>query len=164
MRQIKKLASLHTCFFADARYFHETMFRKKANGIAVPFLVSVFRVLHCVLFCHAAAIIGVAFLRNGDPLATSEHLATPEHLFALAVATPMLLGSFFFWLAVTARVLFATGVFFCLLPALLLVMLPAMMNVFFPMHLYVFGFAAIYAVSGFILIRFFFAQPVPKKK
>lgn len=139
------------------------MFHKKADGHAVPFAVSAFRVLHCVLFCHVAAIVGFTFFLDGHA-ATADILVTPERLFALAVALPLLLGSFFFWLATTARVLFTPGIFFCLLPAFLLAALPLMMNVFFPSHLVVFTLAAIYGISGIVLIQYFLAQPVQKKK
>jgi len=136
------------------------MFQKKDDGVAVPFIVAAFRALHCVLFCHAVAIVGITFHLDGN----SGMAFTPERVFALMVASPMLLGSFLFWLAVTARVLFGLGIFSCLLPAFMLTMLPAMMNVFFPEHLFLFGLAAVYGLSGMVLIRYFFAQPVQKTK
>lgn len=137
------------------------MFKKKDDGVAVPFAVAAFRVLHGVLFCHAAAILGITFFWNG----TSGVLFTPERIFALAVASPMLLGSFFFWLVMTARVLFCFGIFACLLPAFVFAMLPFMMNVLFPEHLFLFGLAAIYALSGIMLIRkYFLTQPIQKTK
>ena len=56
------------------------------------------------------------------------------------------------------------SIFSCLLPAFVLAMLPIMMNVFFPEHLFLFSLAALYALSGIVLIRYFFAQPVQKTK
>ena len=151
---------LGACFFLNARYFYRTMRNKNSEFDTVPAVVSLFRVINGLLFLHAAAIIGITFFLN-----TADRSGiTPERAFSLAVASPMLLGSFFFWLATTARTLFATGVFFCFFVALTLAALPFMMHMFFPTHLAVFGLAALYAFSGIILMRYFFAQPAPKKK
>ena len=136
------------------------MFTKNSEIDGRPLAVSVFRVVNGILFVHAAAIIGITFFLNTNGLSG----ITPERAFALAVAMPMLLGSFCFWLAVTARALFVMAIFFCSFAAFTLAALPFMLTVFFPVHLAVFGFAAVYAVSGIILIQYCFAQPMFKKK
>ncbi len=139
------------------------MFRKKNNEAPpVPIAVSFFRIVHGVLFCYAAAIILVAvFLNETVPLPL---WISPERIFAFAVAGPMILGSFFFCLATAIRGMFTPGVFFCSFLAFTLAALPTMTTVFFPAHLVLFGLAAVYGVSGLILVRFLFAQPLPKKK
>ena len=136
------------------------MFNKKPDCNPVPFAVSIFRMVHGLLFLHAAAILGITFFLH----ASTASGMTPERFFAVAVATPMLVGSFAFWLATTARVLFVPGIFFCSFLALVLACLPLMMNVFFPAHVVLFGLAAVYGVSCIILAQYFFAQPVVKRK
>lgn len=131
------------------------------NTERVPFVVGLFRVMHCALFCYAAAIVGLAFFLDS---ADSGVGIASQRGFSLVVATPILLGSFCFWLAVTARVLFGLAIFYCFFLTFLLAMLPAMANVFFPDHLYLFGLGALFALSGIVLIRYFFAQPIRKRK
>lgn len=138
--------------------------KKKDDTGAVPFIVAAFRAVHCVLFCYALLIIIITYCTNETTDMVGPTSASPERLFSLAVAAPMLLCSLFFGLSVTARALFGTGIFLCFLCALLLAMLPAMMNVFFPVHLYLFSLAAVYVFSGLILIRYFFSQPVQKQR
>ena len=137
------------------------MLQRNADFLPVPILVTAFRVVHCILFCHAATIIGIPFFLEGSVAPVT---LTPERVFALVVAVPMLLGSFFFFLAATARMFFTVAIFFCALLTLTLTMLPVMTNLFFPMHLAVFSLAAVYGVSCVVLIRYFFALPVPRKK
>lgn len=132
----------------------------RQKKVAVPFVVASLRVLHCVLFCHALATVGIMFFLNGNPDAQF----SPERVFTLVVTSPVLLVSFLFWFVVTARVLFCLGIFFCLLLAVVLVMLPAMMNVIFPEHLFLLGLAVVYTFSGIALTHYFFAQPMRKTK
>ncbi|SBV94162.1 membrane hypothetical protein [uncultured delta proteobacterium] len=136
------------------------MFNTKTDCNRIPAAVSIFRMVHGLLFLYAAAILGITFFLHAS--ATSG--MTPERFFAVAVAAPMLVGSFAFWLATTVRVLFVPGIFFCSLLALVLACMPIMMNVFFPAHLVLFGLAAVYGVSCIILAQYFFAQPVVKRK
>ena len=136
------------------------MFRKNTDVQSVPILVVIFRILHCVLFCHATAIVGIAFFLEG----TQPVSLTPDRIFALTVATPMLMGSLFFFLAVTTRVFFGFAIFLCALLAFVLAMMPLMMNLFFPMHIVVFCLAAVYGVSCTVLVRYFFTLPLPQKK
>lgn len=136
------------------------MFHKKPDRIPNSVAVSIFRVVHILLILHAAAIVGITFFFRA-PVSIA---MTPEHIFSLAVAIPLVMGSLAFLLATMVRALYTTGIFFCSLLALFLACLPMMMNVFFPMHLLVFGLAAVYAASCVVLAFFFFAQPVPKKR
>ena len=133
--------------------------QKKDITASVPFAISMLRVVHFLLVLHAVAIVGIVYFSSD-----TDKLLTPERIFAFAVGMPMFLGSFFCWLAATARGLFGTAIFFCTFLALALAALPVMMNVFFPMHLAIFSLAAVYGLSAIILARYCFAQPLPKKK
>lgn len=133
--------------------------QKKNLAESVPFAISMLRVVHCALAFHAAAIIGIAYVASD-----AGNALTAERVFAFSVGMPMLLGSFFCWLAAAVRTLFGTAIFFCAFLTLVLAALPLMMNVFFPMHLAVFALAAVYGLSGVILARYCFAQPLPKKQ
>ncbi len=138
------------------------MLLKKNDGSlkSIPIFVATFRILHGVLFCYAAAIIGIVFFLEGAKPVT----LTLERLFALAVAIPMLIGSFFFFLAVTTRVFFGLAIFFCAFLTFALIMMPLMTSLFFPMHLVVFCLAAVYGASCAVLMHYLFALPLPKKK
>lgn len=134
------------------------MFHQKTDNVRVPVAVSLFRVVHGLLILHAAAIVGISFMDVSAPG------MTPERIFAMVVAISIGLGSFAFLLATTVRALFTLGIFICSFLGIALACLPLMATLFFPMHLVTFGFAAIYGISCFILVHFFFVQPVPKKK
>lgn len=136
------------------------MFRKNADKPSRPFVVSVFCVLHCLLFGYSAAIVGISFFLTVD----HGQNALAGQAFALTVGGPMMLCSLFFGLAATARVFFIPGVFFCALLALVFATLPLMMNIFFPLHLVVFLLSAFYAVSFLVLVRFLFSLPTRKMK
>ena len=131
------------------------MLQKKDDMARTPFALSFVRFMHVLLVLHATGIIVITY-------ANSEFAA--ERLFAVMVAAPMLLGSFFSWFAATARKLFGTAVFFCIFLALLFAALPMMMNIFFPVHLVLFSLSAFYGISAILLVRCSFLQPIFRKK
>ena len=146
------------------RYF---MFAQK-NAVS-PVWTSVFfvRVVHVVLFGYAASIIGITFSFPGYAIPGAPvmgNLVYTERMFAISVALPLLLGSFFCFFAAATRSLFGTAIFFCVFASLMLGTLPLMATLFFPMHFVGFFLAALYVLSAIILVRFWFSLPVSKKR
>ena len=136
------------------------MIPKKNQDNSRPFVISLIRIVHGLLFLYALAIIGLV-LGTGE---NASSWLTLERGFGCAVAVPVALGSFFCVLAATTRVMFGTAIFFCAFLTFSLLMLPLMTALLFPAHIVVFSLAAFYALSAALLTRFFFSQPVPKKK
>lgn len=131
------------------------MRQKKENIVRNSFTVSFVRVLNVLLILYAAGIIGITY-------ASSEFAA--NRYFAVMVASPMLLTSFFNWFAATTNTLFGTAIFFSVFLALALTALPMMMRVFFPVYCMLFVLAAFYGISAILLARCCFLQPILKKK
>ncbi|CAK7013540.1 MAG: hypothetical protein DELT_02161 [Desulfovibrio sp.] len=128
---------------------------KKDPLESTPFAISLIRLAHMLLIVHAAAIVAITYAHSG---------LIPERFFAVLVAAPVFLGSFFCWLAATAKKFFGTAVFFCIFLALMMAGLPAMVTVYFPIHLILFALAAFYALSAMLLGQYSFRQPIPKRK
>lgn len=135
------------------------MLQKKDSADSAPLAFPLIRVLHICLLCYALAIICISYGIYND-----ETWLNPERIFAFAVGLPIVAGSGFCLVSLAAKRFFGTAVFFCLLLALVLAALPLMVNIFFPLHFLVFFLAGIYAFSAIIVIRFCFAQPLPKKR
>lgn len=131
------------------------MRQKQEDSACNSFALSFVRVLHVLLMLHAAGIIGITYANSDFAV---------NRFFAVMVASPMLLASFFNWFAATTRKLFGTAVFFSVFLTLLLAALPMMMSVFFPVHLVLFVLAAFYGLSAILLARCCFLQPIRKKK
>lgn len=143
------------------------MFAQKNTVSPIWTSVFVVRVIHAVLFGYAASIIGITFSFPGYAGSSGSlegDFLYMERMFAIMVALPLLLGSFFCFFAASTRSLFGTAIFFSVFAALIMGSLPLMVTLFFPMHLVGFILAALYALSAIILARFWFALPVARKR
>lgn len=129
--------------------------RRKDSTAPGSFALDLLRVAHVLLMCHAAAIVGITYA--GSDLAV-------ERLFAILVAAPVFLSSFFCCIAITTGKMFSLGVFFCSFLMLTLAVLPARAEIFFPFHLLLFLLAFFYGLSALVLARQSFLAPLPVKK
>lgn len=140
--------------------------QKKNMDPGTPVPVILVRVAHALLTCYAVSIMVIVHSTPGytADFEFSASWAATERVFALAVALPCFLASLFAFLAATVRSFFGTAIFFCFFVAFALLALPGMTDFLFLQHLSAFGLALVYAMTAVILIRYYFDQPVPKRK
>lgn len=132
----------------------------KKNGISpTPFSISALRFIHGCLACYAVAIIFLA-----GPHDAQLPWFMPERVLGIFIAMPLFLASAFSFFSAVLRSLFGSAIFFCTFAGLTLIALPAMTTFLFPIHIVVFAFAGVYIASAIVLARFFFEQPVLKKR
>ena len=137
------------------------MLRAKEYTDKTPATIVIFRLLQGLFFVYSLAILGLALIQTTE----NNDLRFQEQLiFGLSVAIPVVLGAGFSFLALIFRYFCTIAVFFCAVLVFSFLGLPLMTAVFFPMHLLLFFLAAVYALTGFQIMRYTLSSPLPAKK